>query len=284
MSQKQIRPGADKVEHQASDFKLQDAYSWQELLDIVAFLRSDRGCPWDRKQSHQSLRSNLIEEAYEAIEAIDDKEPDRLMDELGDNLLQVLLHSQIALEAGEFTIQDVLNNLGRKLIRRHTHVFGSDHAGTEAEALQSWQANKKREKHQASAADSVEDIPKNLPALSRAYKAQKRAAAVGFDWAESDLDQIIDKIDEEFAELRAEVLAKPGSPEAELEAGDLVFALVNYLRHLKIDPEIALNRATEKFQKRFRAVEAKARDLGKEITDLSYQELNDLWDQVKLAE
>ncbi len=284
MSEQQTRTGADKVELQASDFKLKDTYSWQEVLDIIAFLRTDQGCPWDRKQSHQSLRSNLIEEAYEAIEAIDDGEPDRLMDELGDNLLQVLLHSQIALEAGEFTIQDVLNNLGQKLIRRHTHVFGSDHAGTEAEALKSWQANKKVEKHQASAADSVEDIPKNLPALSRAYKAQKRAAAVGFDWAESDLDQIVDKIDEEFSELRAELAVRPDSPEAELEAGDLLFALVNYLRHLKIDPEIALNKATGKFQRRFRAVEDKARGLGQEITDLNYQELNDLWDQVKQAE
>lgn len=265
---------------QAQDFKLKENYSWQELLDIFYFLRSDQGCPWDQKQTHQSIRSNMIEEAYEAVEAIDEQDPAKLKDELGDVLLQVIFHAQISAEDQEFEMQDVINNLARKLIRRHTHIFAEDSAKTEQDALDTWQKNKIKEKGQKTIADSLEDVPKSFPALSKAYKVQKKAAKVGFDW--DNAEDTIAKIFEELNEVKQ---AKQTSAlNLELEAGDLLFAVVNYLRHLKVDPEIALNRATEKFQKRFRILEQMIKQESLEIENLDLAELDKYWEYAKLEE
>lgn len=275
----------------AENFTLKEHYDWQELLAIFSFLRSDQGCPWDRKQTHQSLRSNMIEEAYESIEAIDDEEPDRLKDELGDVLLQVIFHSQIAEENKEFAIQDVIDNLAQKLIRRHTHIFGKDQAETEEDALNTWAKNKIVEKGQRSAADSVEDIPESFPALSKAFKVQKRAAKLGFDWDETET--VIEKIKEEMLEVgsaKEELVEESlenyhnAKLNLEMEAGDLLFAVVNYLRHLKIDPEIALNRSTKKFQKRFRKIEELVTKSGNELEQLTIDELDNYWNHVKAEE
>jgi len=265
---------------QAQDFKLKDNYTWQELLDIFYFLRSDQGCPWDQKQTHQSIRSNMIEEAYEAVEAIDEQDPAKLKDELGDVLLQVIFHAQISAEDQEFEMQDVINNLARKLIRRHTHIFAEDSAKTEQDALNTWQKNKIKEKGQKTIADSLEDVPKSFPALSKAYKVQKKAAKVGFDW-----DNVEDTIAKIFEELNEVKQAKQTSAlNLELEAGDLLFAVVNYLRHLQVDPEIALNRATEKFQKRFRILEQMIKQDNLDIENLDLVELDKYWEYAKLEE
>lgn len=279
----------NKNKIKAEAYKLKENYSWQELLNIFYFLRSDQGCPWDRKQTHQTLRTNMIEEAYEAIEAIDDEDPESLKDELGDVLLQVIFHSQIAEENHEFSIEDVINNLSQKLIRRHTHIFGEDQALTEEDALDTWAKNKIIEKGQKSAADSVEDIPKSFPALSKAYKTQKRAAKAGFDWEETE--SIIEKIQEELLEvanakkeLNETTFKNNAELNLEMEAGDLLFAVVNYLRHLRVDPEIALTRATEKFQKRFRKVEKLVYLSEREFEQLTLNELDEFWDKVKLEE
>lgn len=285
---------------------LKDNYSWQELVEIFYFLRSDQGCPWDQKQTHQSLRSNMIEEAYEAVEAIDDQSSERLKDELGDVLLQVIFHAQISAEKNEFTIQDIIDNLAKKLIRRHTHIFGNDSATNVQDALSTWQNNKRKEKGQQSIADSVEDIPQSFPALSKAFKVQKRAAKAGFDWEKAD--DTLFKIKEELAEVDAAknrlseiqkqiIDSDKTNPvnltenlnqarniaelNLELEAGDLLFAVVNYLRHLNIDPEIALNRSTKKFQKRFRVVEELIRQDSLNMENLNIEELDKYWDQAK---
>ncbi len=264
----------------AEDFILKEEYSWQELVEIIAYLRSENGCPWDRKQTHQSLRAHLLEEAYESIEAIDRENYDELKDEIGDVLLQVLLHSQIASERGDFSVQDVINNLSQKMIRRHTHVFTKDRAENAEEALLTWNQNKVLEKGQESAADRVEDIPLSAPALSRAYKAQKRAADVGFDW--DDINDTLAKVKEEIVEVENEYHSEP--EKLEEEVGDLLFAVVNYVRQLKIDPEIALNKATAKFQKRFQKVEEKVILAGHQMTDLDLQTLDEFWNQVKVEE
>ncbi|NLJ70794.1 MAG: nucleoside triphosphate pyrophosphohydrolase [Clostridiaceae bacterium] len=318
--QNKIQGTADNLKEKYSDIK--ENYSWQELVEIFYFLRSDQGCPWDQKQTHQSLRSNMIEEAYEAVEAIDDQSPERLKDELGDVLLQVIFHAQISAEQNEFTIQDVINNLAQKLIRRHTHIFGQDSATNMQDALETWQNNKRKEKGQKLIADSVEDIPKSYPALSKAFKVQKRAAKAGFDWEEAE-DTIV-KIKEELLEVDAankklsdipiknidsnipmknldsietgsnsanmtandnQTQSNQVRDEAELnlemEAGDLLFAVVNYLRHLNVDPEIALNRSTQKFQKRFRKVEELINQDNLSMENLDLEQLDKYWDQAK---
>ncbi|HHU53616.1 MAG TPA: nucleoside triphosphate pyrophosphohydrolase [Clostridiaceae bacterium] len=289
----------DNLKYKYSEIK--DNYSWQELVEIFYFLRSDQGCPWDQKQTHQSLRSNMIEEAYEAVEAIDDQSPERLKDELGDVLLQVIFHAQISAERNEFTIQDVIDNLAQKLIRRHTHIFGQDSATNVQDALNTWQINKRKEKGQKSIADSVDDIPKSFPALSKAFKVQKKAAKAGFDWEKTE-DTLI-KIKEELAEVDAaknrlsEIktqdldtvdIIEPTNQmhnEAELnlemEAGDLLFAVVNYLRRLNVDPEIALNRSTQKFQRRFRKVEELIDQDNLDMESLTLEELDEYWDKAK---
>lgn len=271
-------------------------YTIEDLIAVVRRLFAPDGCPWDRAQTHDSLRRNLPEEAYEAVDAIDSGRSERIADELGDVLLQVLMHSAIAERDGEFQFDDVTDNLSRKLISRHSHVFGTDTADSPDAVLTVWDKNKMREKGHASFSETLTDVPAGLPALMRADKLQKRAAKAGFDWP--DAAGAREKISEELAEVE-DVLLKNGKPlyeklsaekdaavhrEAEAEVGDLLFACVNYARLLGIDPEIALNRTNAKFIRRFTGVEGLAQKDGRKLDEMSLEEMDLLWDQVKKTE
>ena len=271
-------------------------YTIEDLIAVVRRLFAPDGCPWDRVQTHESLRRNLPEEAYEAVDAIDSGRSERIADELGDVLLQVLMHSAIAERDGEFQFDDVTDNLSRKLISRHSHVFGTDTADSPDAVLTVWDKNKMREKGHASFSETLTDVPAGLPALMRADKLQKRAAKAGFDWP--DAAGAREKISEELAEVE-DVLLKNGKPlyeklsaekdaavhrEAEAEVGDLLFACVNYARLLGIDPEIALNRTNAKFIRRFTGVEGLAQKDGRKLDEMSLEEMDLLWDQVKKTE
>lgn len=265
----------------------------------MARLRAVNGCPWDRKQTHESLKPYLLEEAYEVIETIDQRDTHKLREELGDVLLQVLFHSQIAAENHHFTIEDVMETLAAKLIRRHPHVFHAGdptgRASNSEQVLAQWEDIKRAEREAAGNTQSALDgVPKTLPALLRAYQIQARAARVGFDWPQNEagLDQILGKVDEEIGELR-EALAprrarreseydRPDpSEEVESELGDLLFSLVNLARFLKANPEDALRRATNRFIDRFHLVEALAAEKGRSMMDMTLAEMDQLWDEAK---
>lgn len=278
----------------ADSFKLKDRYGMQEFIDIMAFLRSDSGCPWDRVQTHASLRKNLIEEAYEAVDAIDSGNPARLLDELGDVLMQVVLHAQLAMENGQFTFDDVVTAISRKMISRHTHIFGDDHAETPDQVLNTWERNKLKEKGFKSQSQVLEDVPLSLPALQRSFKVQQKAAQVGFDW--DDASGPRSKISEELLEIENELAAahqdvQAGKISAEAadrlvaaEVGDLLFAVVNYARHLKVQPEMALNGTTDKFIRRFARVEEMARLHGQTLEDMDLAAMDLLWERAKTEE
>ncbi|WHZ30184.1 MAG: Nucleoside triphosphate pyrophosphohydrolase MazG [Nitrospira sp.] len=274
-----------------------------KLVDLMAALRAQNGCPWDRKQTHESLKPYLLEEAYEVIETIDQRDEQKLREELGDVLLQVLFHSQIATEAGSFTVEDVIETLATKLIRRHPHVFRTgDQAGQASnseQVLAQWEDIKRAEREAAGNAQSaLAGVPKTLPALLRAYQIQARAARVGFDWPQSDagLEQVFAKITEEIGELRqalildqarqarmeSESINRPGArEEIENELGDLLFSLVNLARFLKANPEDVLRRATNRFIDRFHLVEAQASEKGRSLRDMTLVEMDELWDEAK---
>ena len=256
-----------------------ERYGFDELNRVIRILRAPGGCPWDRKQTHQTLRTNLVEEAYEAVDAIDREDMDALYDELGDVLLQIVLHAEIAREHGDFTIQDVTTAITHKMIFRHQHVFGSAKADTADEVLDLWQKVKKAERHQETQAEVLRGVTKSLPALMRAEKVQKRAADVGFDWESAQA--AFYKIGEEAEELSRAVENASGVEE---EAGDLLFAVVNVLRLLKLDPEIALNRATDKFTARFAEMERLILADGKKLAGMTLSEMDAYWDRVKLSE
>ena len=257
--------------------------SFTELVEIMARLRAPNGCPWDREQTHATLKPYLIEETYEALEAIDIGDDDELCKELGDVLLQVVFHAQIATEENRFDIEEVARAIVDKLIRRHPHVFADVDVDGSEQVLQNWEQIKKQERQeQGEATPSLLDgIPKQLPALMRAQRMQARVSRQGFDW-----DQIagpLDKVEEEFAELR-QAWASGETPAIEDEFGDLLFALVNTGRFLNVDPEQALRQSTEKFERRFRALEEAVRTSGREISALSLQELDTIWDEIKARE
>lgn len=278
----------------AADFIIKDQYSMQELLQVMAFLRSDQGCPWDKTQTHASLRKNLLEEAYEAIDAIDSGRPERLCDELGDVLMQVVFHAQLAMEAGEFTFDDVVGSICRKLISRHTHLFGDDHAETPEAVLATWEKNKLKEKGHLTQSQVLDDVPHSLPALHRSYKVQHKAAQVGFDWSDEigprlKITEELDEIEECISSTRKAVSEGLLSPEAadlalEDEVGDLLFSMVNYARHLKVQPEIALTAATDKFIRRFTRLEELASLKGQALADVDFETLDQFWEQVKIEE
>lgn len=255
--------------------------SFERLHEIVAILRSPNGCPWDREQTHQSIRKNFIEETYEAIEALDNDDPDSMKEEFGDVILQVLLHSQMEEEAGAFDVFDVLAELNDKLIYRHPHVFGGENAQDAEEALKNWEQMKAEEKRRKGAPERtsvLDGIPKDLPALPRAYKLQKKAAGVGFDWP--DLNGVLAKIGEELEELRNAAARETAERSAE-ELGDLLFAVVNAARFLKADPEEALARTNRKFASRFRYIEEKLRISGRTFDQTDLLEMEEWWQEAK---
>ena len=246
------------------------------LVNIVAKLRSPDGCPWDREQTHASLKGNLLEECYEALEALDEADKDKLCSELGDLLMQVVLHAQIATEDGEFELGDVIQGINNKLIYRHPHVFGSVKVRGSGEVLVNWEALKKEER--GSEASMLDNVPRQMPALSYSQEIQDRVARVGFDWA--DIDGIIDKLAEEVNELKqADSQEKKAG-----EFGDLLFTLANIARRLGIDLEAALRQANQRFYRRFSSMEALCRQRGLDFSKLSFDEQNALWEEVKKAE
>lgn len=251
----------------------------QQLLRIMARLRAPDGCPWDREQNHRTIRQSVIEEAYEVAAAIQAGDDENLREELGDILLQVVFHSQMASEEGRFGFDDVARAIVEKLVRRHPHVFGSESASGSTEVLARWEEIKRAEK--GNVATSVLDgITDGLPGLMRAEKVQKRAAKVGFDW--SEIPPVAAKVREELAEVEAAV-ARGDADAVEDELGDLLFATVNLSRKLKVDGEVALQRATDKFSRRFREVESLANARGLALDKMSLAELDALWDEVKAA-
>lgn len=252
--------------------------SFEQFQEVIAHLRAPEGCPWDREQTHESLRQYLIEEAYEVLDTIDRGDTAALAGELGDLLLQIVLHAQIATENGDFTMPDVLRLINAKMIRRHPHVWGDvDVAGSPAQVVTNWEALKRQEKAASGAAEvsALDSIPKALPALLQAHQYQARAAKANFDWPV--IDDVIAKFKEELAELEA---AASDADRAE-ELGDLLFVLVNWARWLGVEPEGALRAANAKFYRRFRYIEQGVAAAGRAMTDCTLAELDALWDAAK---
>ena len=258
------------------DFSLKDKYNVQDLVDIVKVLRAPGGCQWDAQQTHESIRRNFLEEAYEVAEAIDQQSTEHLQEELGDVLLQVVFHTSIEEEEGRFNLDDVANGVCQKLIFRHPHVFGDVTVSFTGEILANWEELKRKEKGQATNTDALDAVARSLPALWRAEKVQKKAAKVGFDW--DSVDGAVDKLSEELGEVK-QAIAGHGDPAEEL--GDLLFAAVNVARFLKVDPEDALQAACDKFAARFRRVEEAVTAQGKQMEDMSLKELDDIWNAIK---
>ena len=254
-------------------------YALGDLVRIMSRLRSEKGCPWDRAQSHESLRPYLVEEAYEVIDAIDRRDWASLQEELGDLLLQVVFHSQIAREEGRFTLSQVIHGICEKLIRRHPHVFGPGEELTVQQVLQKWEQIKAAEKgEQAGEAAAAARLPACLPALIRARKCQQRAAEVGFDWP--DLEGAMEKLKEELSELE-DAYRQGFSGSIEEELGDLLFAVVNVARFLRVDPELALSRALSKFNERFRYIEQQVLESGRPFSSFSLDQLDRWWEEAK---
>ena len=258
------------------DFQYASHYTVEDLRRIMEALRAPDGCPWDRTQTHQSIRNNMLEEAYEAADAIDRGDMDNLKEELGDVLLQVVSHAQMAQEVGRFTFDDVVDGVCRKLIFRHPHVFGGQTAGDAEVALSAWDAQKRREKGQRTTADAMDSVARAMPALMRAGKLQDKARKAGFDWRE--VSPALDKLSEELDELRRAV--EEGS-NVEEELGDLLFAAVKVGRFAGVDGEQALQSACEKFIRRFRRVEELA---PRPLQELEVPALEELWRRAKEAE
>ncbi len=263
-------------------FLRQESFSLDDFTLLIAFLASDNGCPWDRIQTPKTLQKHLLEEAYEAYDAIERDNETDLREELGDLLLQIVFQANLA---KSFGIGDVLNGISAKMISRHSHVFGSDHVEDSSRVLDLWEANKRKEKAQASHSEALASVTRALPALARACKLQAKAAKAGFDWP--DISGPAEKIAEELSEAedaRQKLdlhRSEAARDELEMEVGDLLFAVVNWSRHAGIDPEIALDRSNQKFLERFSAVEKLVQDDEKQMHDLDLDALDAYWDQVK---
>ena len=264
------------------NFPCKERYGWEDFLEIVADLRSPEGCPWDKAQTHESIRRNFLEETYEALDAIDHDDPENMREELGDVLLQVAFHARMEEERGRFDMSDVVDAVTRKLLYRHPHVFGGGEAAKSGEeALANWEARKRTEKGFARVSDAIESVPHTLPALWRTEKIQKKAAKAGFEW--ENVFHALEKLEEEVGELR-EALETGGAYDAphgvREEAGDALFMTVCVLRMCGIDPEDALHRTCDKFERRFRNVEESA---DKPLSECTEAELTELWKRAKKA-
>jgi tetrapyrrole methylase family protein/MazG family protein len=245
------------------------------LVQVIEHLRSPEGCPWDRKQTHESLRPYLIEEAYEFLDAVAEQDEHAMADELGDVLLQVMLHSQIAKEEGTFDVYEVIERLTDKMIRRHPHVFGEATAETAEDVKRNWEEIKKQEREDEKFSSVLDGIPKSLPALLKSYELQKKAAKVRFDWDKKE--DVLLKVHEELRELFEAKTQK----EQEEELGDILFAMGSLARFFKVNPEVALLAACRKFERRFGYIEGQARQAGKKVEDFPMEQLDAWWKEAK---
>lgn len=260
------------------DFELKNSYTVQDLVEIMRLLREPGGCPWDAEQTHESIKKNLIEETYEVIEAINKGDKALLCEELGDLLMQVVFHAQMEKEIGEFDFDAVSDGVCKKLIERHPHVFGEVAVSGVDDVLTNWDDIKRKSKGQKTTTQSMLSVPRELPALMRATKLQKKAADVGFDW--SDVSGALDKLEEEIGELRAAIDNNDAENMTE-ELGDVLFSAVNVSRFIKSDAEEALTAASDKFLARFTKVEALANERGIDMNASTLEELDRLWDEAK---
>ena len=251
---------------------------FDELCEIMARLRAEDGCPWDREQTHESLRPYFLEETYEALEAIDSQDPKKLCSELGDVLLQIVFHAQIADEQGQYDMRAVLARINEKLRYRHPHVFSDVTVSDSDEVVDNWEQLKLLEPEAAHRTSALDGVPDILPALKRAFALQKKASKVGFDWP--DVEGPRGKVREEEAELE-EALASGDRDRVADEFGDLLFALVNVARFYKLDPEDALRRTCDRFAGRFTRVESQAGEMGRDLRDMDIAELDVLWEKAK---
>lgn len=262
----------------AVSFQTKDQYTVDDLLTIMALLRSPGGCPWDREQTHESIASDFLEETHEALEAIRLKDTAGLKEELGDVLLQVVFHARIEEENGAFAFGDVVDGICKKLVVRHPHVFGKVTVDSAGQVLQNWDAIKRQTKGGKTQAELLRAVPRSLPALMRATKVQNRAKRVGFDWP--DISGALDALENETTEFR-EALAMENRAAIEEELGDLLFSAVNVSRFLHVDAEQALTGSTDKFIRRFARVEELARDRDIDLAAASLEEMDALWDEAK---
>lgn len=249
---------------------------FQELINIMEKLRGEKGCPWDKEQTRESLKPYIVEEAYELLEAIEENDPEKIKEELGDLLFQIVFQSQIARENKEFDMSDIIDKIAKKMISRHPHVFGNTTCSTSDEVVAQWEVQKKQEgKLRVSI---LEGVPETLPSLLRAHRLQKRAAGVGFDWERAD--DVLKKLDEELKEFK-EALGTKNKDMIEDELGDIFFMLVNLSRFIGVNPEDAHRKTISKFIHRFRYIEMKAAEQGRKLSDMTLDEMDKLWDEAK---
>ncbi len=253
-------------------------YDFQHLVEIMKILRSENGCPWDREQTHESIQKDTLEETYELMEAIENKDDPNMLEELGDLLFHVVFHARIAEEDNRFTIDDVLKSITEKMIRRHPHVFDTTQADDSEQVLKQWDAIKKDEKQHETITDDLRSVPKAMPALMRAEKVGKKAAKVGFDF-ENEF-QLMNKLQEEVEEA-SEAMKSGDLEHFTEEIGDLLFQIVNISRFFKINPENALTKATEKFINRFEGIEELAAAEGRKLDGLTLMQMDEYWDRIK---
>jgi tetrapyrrole methylase family protein/MazG family protein len=283
-------PGKSK---RGREKKLTAGEWFEKLVAVQARLRAPNGCPWDREQTHLTLRTYLIEEAYEVLEALESGDDKKFAEEMGDLLLQIVFHSQIAREEGRFTVSEVIREIHDKMIRRHPHVFGETRAKDSAEVLRNWEQIKAEERAKAKKSDSkaashsgkqpslLDGVSRALPATLEGFQLTRKASRIGFDW--DDANGVIAKIGEEAKEVK-NALEEPGHAKLEEEMGDLLFAAVNLARFLKVDPEIVLKKANAKFSRRFRAMEQLVRESGTAFKDLPRDRMEELWERTKSFE
>ena len=260
------------------DFELKESYGIDDLLKIMEILRAPGGCPWDAEQTHESIKKSLIEETYEVIEAINQKDKDLLKEELGDVLLQVVFHSQMEKESGDFDFGDVADGVCKKLIERHPHVFGEVKVNSTDEVLSNWDDIKRKSKGQKTQGSSMMKVPRELPALMRAQKIQSKAKKAGFDW--DDISGALDALESEIKELKS-AIASESCDAMEDEFGDVLFSCVNIARFIDVDSEEALTRANDKFMSRFLVVEKLAAERNIDMKNTPIDELDKLWDEAK---